>query len=304
MLARRLASLVFCAVVLIRADAARADDDPEAVALVARGVKLLEKRDYQGALGRFREAYDIVPSPWVAARIGFSEQGLGRWAAAETHLGEALSGATDAWIKQNRAVLEKALADVRARLGWINVIGSPVGALVRIDGETRGVLPLGRPLRLEVGDRVIQVVADGFVSWQTKVTVRPSDTVSLRTALEPLPPAAESPTPPSLPTAPTAGVTGSPLVAAGQPAVSVNDNERTVGWILLVSGLAVAGGGGILFATDQQVRGDRYLVGALMMAYGGSSAVAGTAFLIDYHRLSARIGAGHQTALFTVRGRF
>ncbi len=304
MLFRRLAALVFCTVVLIGAAAARAADDPEAVALVARGVKLLEKRDYQGALARFREAYDIVPSPWVAARIGFSEQGLGRWAAAETHLDEALSGATDAWVEQNRAVLEKALAGVRARLGWINVVGSPVGALVRIDGETRGVLPLARPLRLEIGDRAIQVVADGYVSWQTRVAVRPSDTVLVRTELEPFPRAAENPPPLTLPAAPKGGVASSPLVAAGQPAASVNDNEQTVGWILLLSGLAAAGGGGILFATDQHVRGDRYLVGALMLAYGGSLAVAGTGFLIDYHRLRARIGAGHQAAHFTVGGRF
>ncbi len=110
----------------------RAEDDPEV--LIREGVSLRRSGDDAKAYGYIKRAYEISHTPRTTAQLGLVEQALGRFLDSQQHLSEALDG-NDAWVDQNRAVLEKSRESVRQHLGKIELHGLPAGAVVGISGQ-------------------------------------------------------------------------------------------------------------------------------------------------------------------------
>jgi hypothetical protein len=60
--------------------------------------------------------------------------------------------------------LQESLERVGRQLGDLEILGSPEGAAVVVEGEVRGRLPLEKPLRVRVGACRVDVRAPHFVS--------------------------------------------------------------------------------------------------------------------------------------------
>jgi hypothetical protein len=97
---------------------------------------------------------------------------LGYPLEAERHLSESLAATHDLWIRQNRKVLEKSLASVKATIGEVVLVGQPTGAEVVVNGKTVGKLPLDAPLRLGEGPATVELHAAGFVTATQPVVVK------------------------------------------------------------------------------------------------------------------------------------
>src|SRR5665213_1102695 len=97
---------------LVSADAAA--DDPEATALIERGLDLRQAQKDPEALVLFEQAQRIAPSPRGQAQVALVQQALGRWANAERNLRAALAEKDDAWISSRRPILEKAMTIIQA----------------------------------------------------------------------------------------------------------------------------------------------------------------------------------------------
>jgi hypothetical protein len=230
------------AVLLIGAEAAASSAD-DAEALVQEGIALRSKLHDVEALDRFQRAFEIAKTARIQAQIGAAEQALGRWVAAEVHLAAALEATSDIWIVKNRPTLETALGTVRSHLGSLEILGQPVGAEVRIDGETLGRLPLPTPLRLPVGKTTLEVRAAGYFPVSRVVTIEPQiltrESVALRSddsatsAVEPRIDARET----APPSARVTAVESAPAVAPGST-TAVNWRRPTE---LTVASLAVVG---------------------------------------------------------------
>jgi len=136
--------------------------DPDAEELIRQGVDARKRGDDERALELFRRARDIGHSPHATAQMGLAEMAIGRWADAETDLQDAVA-TQDPWVVKNLDVLQKALGNVREQLGSLQILGSPAGAEIVIEGRVAGTLPLGKPLRLRVGEARFEVRAPGFV---------------------------------------------------------------------------------------------------------------------------------------------
>ena len=104
--------------VTVVASTVRAEDDPEV--LIREGVSLRRTGDDAKAYGYIKRAYEISHTPRTTAQLGLVEQALGRFLDSQQHLSEALDG-NDAWVDQNRAVLEKSRESVRQHLGKIEL---------------------------------------------------------------------------------------------------------------------------------------------------------------------------------------
>ena len=232
------------AVLLIGAEAAASPAD-DAEPLVQEGIALRSKLHDAEALDRFQRAFDIAKTPRIQAQIGVAEQALGRWVPAEVHLAAALDATNDGWIVKNRATLETALGAVRMHVGSLEILGQPVGAEVRIDGETLGRLPLPAPLHLAAGRITLEVRAGGYFPVSRVVTIepriltresvalRPDDSATARPRI-----AARETSPPSEPVTTAAPA---PAVAPAVPlAGTATDNWRRP-TELTVAGLAVVG---------------------------------------------------------------
>jgi hypothetical protein len=143
--------------------------DPEA--LVHEGVVLRRDGHDDLALERFRRAYEIGHRINAVGFMGFAEQALGQWVAAERDVREALSHGDDPWVRRNHELLERALAVIQQHVGQLDVRGEPAGAEVLVNGNRAGTLPLAEPVRVAAGTIPLEVRADGFITVTRNVSV-------------------------------------------------------------------------------------------------------------------------------------
>jgi hypothetical protein len=183
--------------------------------------------------------------------MALAEIALGRWADAATHLEEALASAADPWIRKNEQVLRESLNRVLDQFGTLQVIGSPSGAEVVVEGRVLGTVPMKEPARIRVGDCKFEVRASGYASVTRAVAIESSvprrETVELSSISSSVVfqagmvrPVAPHTQPPSQD--PYAGTD------------SGHSRLRTIGIVLGAAGLA-AGGGGIAFGVAARSAG-------------------------------------------------
>jgi hypothetical protein len=152
---------------------ARAADSSEDD-LNRQGVEARKRGDDAAALDAFRKAYGLHHSPRGAAQMALAEIALGRWADAATHLEEALASPNDPWIRKNEQVLRESLDRVLDQFGTLQVIGSPSGAEVVVEGRVVGTVPMNQPARIRVGDCKFEVRAPGYASVTRAVAIESS----------------------------------------------------------------------------------------------------------------------------------
>lgn len=136
-----------------------ADSEEE---LISRGVGLRKAGSDQEAMEVFRQAYREFHSPRSAAQLGLSEQAVGRWDEAEAHLVEALRADGDPWIRKNREALTGALAVVKTHIARLEILGTPEGAEVLVNGKVVGRLPLSTPIGTSAGEVDVETRALGY----------------------------------------------------------------------------------------------------------------------------------------------
>lgn len=112
-------------------------------AAVKRGIELRRAGKDEEALQVFREALARAPgSNRIRVHLAATHQALGQWVEAEHSLREAMQHLDDPYIVRHLDALERSLDYVNARLGRLEVRGTPAGADVFLSGERLGTLPL------------------------------------------------------------------------------------------------------------------------------------------------------------------
>jgi tetratricopeptide (TPR) repeat protein len=263
---RGLPLLVMFSLALGQGQAWAERDDPDP--LIAQGLKAMLRGDYQAALDAFQRAHQARPATRSHAEIGLAEQALHRWVEAEADLTGALAEPEDAWLESHRALLEKALADVRSHLGMLTVESGPRGAEVKIDGERRGTLPLPRPLCLLPGTARVEITAPGRRPWRAEATIQLGETTRLAPIYEPL-------DPPPVPVMPAATTVARPHNAEEPRLAAEPKALKIIGWLALAAGSAAAGSGAFLLASDRHAGSSRRLAGIECLALGSVVALSG-----------------------------
>ena len=169
--ARVLLTLAVLVLGLGAARLVRAAEPVDVENLIRQGVEMRQKGRDQAALPFFQRAYDLERSPRTAAQLGLVEASMGYWMAAERHLNEALASPRHPWVSKNRPELEQTLKGVKGSIGEVEIVGSPAGAEVLVNGKSEGVLPLRAPIRANDGMAQVTVRAAGFEEKQTTVQV-------------------------------------------------------------------------------------------------------------------------------------
>lgn len=216
-----------------------APDEPEAEALIGKGIELREKGKDDEALAVFKQALARSPSPRARAQVALAEQALGLWVAAESDLAQALAQGEDAWIAKNKAALEGALGTIRRRLGSLEVRGTE-GADVSLDGVKLGTLPAAAPFRVEAGRRTLELRAKGFHPTARTIEVPAGGIARETVTLVALPPESASPGNGAGAARPE---NGRPERAEGDP----GKTQRLLGWIFTGTGGALLATGGVSF---------------------------------------------------------
>lgn len=213
-----------------------------------QGVEARKRDDDLAAIELFRKAYNLHHSPRGAAQMGLAEIALGRWTDAETHLQEALSSPHDPWIQKNQQVLRESLERVQNQFGTLQILGSPVGAEVVVEGRVLGRLPMEKPARVRTGDCRFEVRAPGYASAMRTVAIESGiprrETVEL---------SASGPASEPRAATPAVAKADEPSTEVAQPSAPTRplDDDtsahharlRTVGIVLGAAGLAAVGAG-------------------------------------------------------------
>jgi hypothetical protein len=185
-----------------RAGAPGGKDKQRAMALLREGAALLDSKDYAEALGKFTEAYGLVPSPKIQFNIGLAQQGLARPAEASRAYQAYVDGATgDAAAR--RAEAQGRIVALRSRVTLLHITSDVTGTSVTVDGADEGKTPLPRPLVVAPGAHQVVLEAQGLPSWTRAVRGEAGGTVELHANLQPPPvtktaPAAEPKSAPPL----------------------------------------------------------------------------------------------------------
>jgi hypothetical protein len=145
----------------------------ESSALLEQGVqRRIEHRDDE-ARALFARAWDACHCGEALAQMALAEQALGRWAAAERHLTDAMA-MDEPWIARNRAVLADSLAEIGRHLATIEVRIDPHSATLTLStGESTRADSTGfSRLRVVPGETVVRAEAAGFMpAAQTAATI-------------------------------------------------------------------------------------------------------------------------------------
>ena len=229
-----------------------APEDPEAEALINRGLDLREHGKDDEALAVFKKAFAKSPSPRARAQVALAEQALGLWTAAENDLVLSLAAGDDAWITKNRGALEGALAVVRRHLGSLEVRGTE-GAEVLLDGVRLGALPMAAPFRVEAGRRTLELRAKGFHPSARNVEIAAGTVTRETVMLVALPP--ESATNGNgEPGAHGAG--GREASGAAGADADPGRGQRLLGWAFAATGGALLVTGGVAFLVRKGIIDD------------------------------------------------
>ena len=194
--------------------AVKRETNSDANEAVRRGVDLLSKKDYVGALAAFREGREIAPTAMTAAQIAFVHIGMERWLEAYNELGDVLGESEDPWVSAHQAQLKESMSMVEKHIGSLRVRGNPEGAQVKFRGEVVGLLPMRTPVQVVAGRGTVQIKMTGYTPSQRPVEVVPGETADIVISLQPVnaPVAAATSALPAAPPAPF------PTAPAFQPA--------------------------------------------------------------------------------------
>ena len=214
-----------------------APDDPDAEALINRGLDLREHGKDDEALAVFKKALAKSPSPRARAQVALAEQALGLWISAESDLVLCLAAADDPWITKNRGAIEGALAVVRRHLGSLEIRGTE-GAEVLLDGVRLGALPATTPFRVEAGRRTLELRAKGFHSTARNVEIAPGSVTRETVMLVAL-------TPDSAGDTSGKQATGGPRDRAVPVDSDPGHGQRVLGWAFATTGAALLVTGGV-----------------------------------------------------------
>jgi len=175
-------SLVTVLVALL-ATRSSAANSPNGDQLIQEGLELRREGKDADALEKFQRAHEQTPSARALAQIALAEQALGRWVDAEAHLDLVLE-MKDPWLTERRSLLTKALAEVRTKLGTLEVHANQKGAEVFVDGSRKGTIPLA-PMRMSTGTHEVVLTAKGSKRTVRTVRVKGNATTLLDVELTP-----------------------------------------------------------------------------------------------------------------------
>jgi hypothetical protein len=227
------------ALALLLATSSGLGQTPQADRLIAEGVELRRAGDEQAAFERFRQAYELSPSPRAQGQMGLAAKSLRLWLDAERHLQGALYSTADPWVEKNRAALQQALDVVVTNVASLRVETNAAHAKLFLNGREIAELPMKAPVRVLAGAAELEVHAKGYRTAVRRETLPARRETSLRIEL-----VADTPAPP---VAPEKTPAASPAPAAPAPSTEKDagagamSSQRT--WAYVAGGIGVVGVG-------------------------------------------------------------
>ncbi len=156
----------------------------EARAAFSRANALFEAANYAAARVEFEQAYVRSGDARVLYNVAVCDKEMGRYARAIAELRRSLeAGGSDlprSYVKRAQDTVET----LEPFVTTLQVESSEPGATILVDGEEAGRTPVGQPLPIDVGERVVQLAKPGFRGEPTRIKAVSGVASTVRLALE------------------------------------------------------------------------------------------------------------------------
>ncbi len=151
---------------------------PEAEDHFKRGLDLLNQEAWTAALAEFLRSRELFPTRNATNNAAFCLRKIGRFDESldmyETLLREFPTMSAD-----KKQAARKEVAELRALVGTIDVVGAEPGAAIVVDGRPRAEYPLIDPLRVSAGTHTVRIFKEGFRPYEGSVEVAGGQTVRI-----------------------------------------------------------------------------------------------------------------------------
>lgn len=139
----------------------------DAKRLFERGLGLLEKGDFAGALVDFRRSREVFPTRSATENVAVCLRELGETVAAFETFSTMLAEFPDA-PAEVRTRVETQVKLLEAQLATL-VFAADAGTAVTVDGRPVGKLPLEKPVRVVAGRNVVRMYLEGHAVFETQI---------------------------------------------------------------------------------------------------------------------------------------
>lgn len=181
--------------------------------LYERGAKAMDEQRWDDCRASFLAAWNIDRYYQIAGNLAACEAKLGRYADAAEHIAFALREMPDTAPQERRALAQKLMGEVRAKVAEVTIRSNKTGAEISLDDRVVGRSPLATAIFVEPGAHTVEAKLDGAVA-RTKVNATGGGThEAVLTLLDPAPPDTGGPRTELWATG--AGVAGAALLAGG-----------------------------------------------------------------------------------------
>ncbi len=144
-----------------------------------RGVELFAESNYSAALVEFRRAYEIAPNFSVLYNIAQIHYQLRDYAEALRTFQAYMSEGGNRVPAARRTEVEKDMAFLKDRVGYVEVTSDSPGAEVTVDGVTAGKTPIKEPIIVSAGRRRIELLRSDRVLSTRLLEVAAGDHLKL-----------------------------------------------------------------------------------------------------------------------------
>ncbi len=166
---------------------ASADDKKkEAKEHFDKGVALMKAEAWDAALAEFTVSLSLFPTKNGRKNAAACLKSLGRFDEALEMYQLLIKDHASAMDPAELDAANKAMAELRALTGTIQINSNVAGATVVVDGRDRGKTPLPGPVVVAAGTRVVRVSKEGYVPFEAKPIVAGKANIVIEANLEAL----------------------------------------------------------------------------------------------------------------------
>ena len=170
----RAVALVTCLVLAAAPRSAHAQPDPVA-ALKQQGDDQMRALHFREALEKYDEAIRAGGGAALRYNRARAYEALEDYPRALDDIEEFVRTATPE-LRARVPRLDDLVADLRAHVGTLVVTSPIAGATIRVRHGVAGTTPLGAPLRVSVGDALVEVEAPGYRTFSRVVHLAAGET--------------------------------------------------------------------------------------------------------------------------------
>ncbi|MBK7580867.1 MAG: PEGA domain-containing protein [Myxococcales bacterium] len=151
-----------------------------------KGLELVQNESWDAALAEFLASRELFPTQVALKNAAISLRQLKRNAEALSMYEELVQRFSDKLSPADKQSVNDAMTQLQRLVGEITVESNQAGARIVVDGQERGNSPLPKPVRVDAGTRSVRVFKEGFIPFETQVSIAGAQKKVVRATLSAL----------------------------------------------------------------------------------------------------------------------